>query len=143
MGNLLQTQTQAQPKKTMSNFIPRRLRWSYIKHNPSKVIFVSLYFMLNVALFIWVAIQRKDEGGWAIIARAHGMCLNFNGVFILVLMMKSSLTWLRSSRIGKYLPIDQNIIYHKAVAVVILILSILHFIGHLGRYSKWRSIIYS
>ena len=64
------------------------------------------------------------------------MCLNFNSVFILVLMLKSCLTWLRSTWIGKYLPIDQHIQYHKSVAVMITILSILHFFGHLGRYGK-------
>ena len=64
------------------------------------------------------------------------MCLNLNSVFILVLMLKSCLTWLRSTWIGKYLPIDQHIQYHKAVAVIISILSILHCVGHLGRYGK-------
>ena len=127
---------QPTPKPSLLRLIPKRLHWSYIKQSPQKVFFVALYFLLNAALFVWVTITRKDEGGWVIVARAHGMCLNFNCVFVLVLMMKSSLTWLRSTRFGKYLPIDQHIKYHKAVAVIILILSFLHFIGHLGRYSK-------
>ena len=71
-----------------------------------------------------------------IVARVHGMCLNFNCVLILVFMMKVFLTWLRSTWLGKYLPIDHHIKFHKAVAVVILVLSILHFVGHLGRYSE-------
>ncbi|CAB4014169.1 NADPH oxidase 5, partial [Paramuricea clavata] len=62
------------------------------------------------------------------------MCLNFNSMFILVLMMKGLLTWLRSTRSGKFFPIDQHIIFHKCVATVILLQSVLHFIGHLGRY---------
>ena len=109
---------------------------SYVSKNATKVSFVTLYFLLNAALFIWVGISRKDEGGWVIIARTHGMCLNFNSAFILVLMLKSSLTWLRSTRIGSYFPIDDYIDFHKAVGIVIFVQSVMHFIGHLGRYSK-------
>lgn len=113
------------------------MRWATLKKNRLTVFFVMLYFLINLALFIWVAIQRKDEGGWVIVARVHGMCLNFNCMFILVLMLKHSLTWLRSSKIGKYFPIDHHIDFHKAVAIVIFIQGVLHFIGHLGRYSKY------
>ena len=123
-------------KKTISSYFPRRLRWGYVKKNPSKVFFVTLYFLLNAALCIWVGIERRDQGGWVILARINGMCLNFNCMFILVLMMKGLLTWLRSTRYGKYFPIDQHIIFHKSVAAVILFQSVLHFVGHLGRYSK-------
>ena len=133
VGHLLQPPS-AKGKKSLSRLIPRRLKWDYIHQNPSKVTAVIFYFLLNAALYIWVAYQRRKESVWVIIARTHGMCLNFNSVFILVLMLKSSLTWLRSTWIGKYLPIDQHIKYHKAVAVIIFILSILHTIGHLGRY---------
>jgi predicted ABC-type exoprotein transport system permease subunit len=135
IGQLLQPPP-AKRKNPLSHFIPKRLRWEYIHQNSSKVTAVIFYFLLNAALFIWVAFQRRKEGAWIIIARTHGMCLNFNSVFILVLMLKSSLTWLRSTWIGKYLPIDQHIQYHKAVAVIIFILSIFHGVGHLGRHGK-------
>jgi predicted ferric reductase len=135
VGQLLQPPS-AKGKKPLSRFIPKRLHWDYIHQNPSKVTAVMFYFLLNAALFTWVAYERRKESVWIIVARTHGMCLNFNSVFILVLMLKSSLTWLRSSWVGKYLPVDQHIKYHKAVAVIIFILSILHTIGHLGRYGK-------
>ena len=124
-------------KKSKRRLVDRtrsKMRWATLKKNGLTVFFVVLYFLINAALFIWVAIQRKDENGWVIVARVHGMCLNFNGMFLLVLMMKYSLTWLRSTRIGKYFPIDHHITFHKAVAVIIFIQSILHFIGHIGRY---------
>ena len=135
VGHLLRP-PQPPPKKSAWSFIPKRLRWDYIKQNPYEAFFVFLYFLINAALIVWVAIERKDEGGWVIVARVHGMCLNFNCVLILVFMMKVFLTWLRSTWLGKYLPIDHHIKFHKAVAVVILVLSILHFVGHLGRYSE-------
>jgi magnesium-transporting ATPase (P-type) len=129
-------------KRKISSYIPRRLRWEYIKKNPTKVIFVTLYFLLNAALCIWVGYERRTEGGWVILARINGMCLNFNSMFILVLMMKGLLTWVRSTRYGKFFPIDQHIIFHISVAVVIFFQSLLHFIGHLGRYRECRSIFW-
>ena len=113
-----------------------KMEWDYVKKNPTELLFVFLYFLINATLFIWVAIQRKDEGVWVIVARTQGMCLNFNSVFILVLMMKGSLTWLRSTKLGRYFPIDNHIEFHKAVAIVIIIQAVFHFIGHLGRHSK-------
>ena len=130
-------------KKTMSSYIPRRVRWEYVKKNPTKVVFVALYFLLNTALCIWVGYERRDQGGWVILARINGMCLNFNSMFILVLMMKGLLTWVRSTRYGKFFPIDQHIIFHISVAVVILFQSVLHFIGHLGRYRKCCHICFA
>ncbi|CAB3992535.1 NADPH oxidase 5, partial [Paramuricea clavata] len=121
-------------KNKVSSCIPKRLRWEYIKKNPFKVFFVTLYVLLNAALCIWVGVERRHQGGWIILARINGMCLNFNSMFILVVMMKGLLTWLRSTRFGKFFPIDQHIIFHKCVAAVILLQSVLHFIGHLGRY---------
>ncbi|XP_046849727.1 NADPH oxidase 5-like [Xenia sp. Carnegie-2017] len=137
VGHLLQPPPK-KAKKPVSKLFPKHLRWSYIHQNPSKVITVLFYILFNAALFIWVALERHNEGVWSIIARTHGMCLNFNSVLILMLMLKSSLTWLRSTWIGKYLPIDQHILYHKAVATIILVLSILHCAGHVGRYATMK-----
>lgn len=114
----------------------------YIRKNPSTSFFEILYFLINVGLCVWVGIVRRYDGGWVILARMFGMCLNFNGMFILVLMLKSLLTWLRSTRIGKYVPIDHHIEFHKAVAVIILLQSLLHFVGHLGRYSRLSTFIF-
>lgn len=124
----------------MSSYIPKHLHWQHMRKNPNRMLFEVLYFLLNAALCIWVGIERRDEGGWVILARINGMCLNFNGVLILILMMKALLTWLRSTKFGKFFPIDHHITFHKCVALVILLQSVLHFIGHLGRYSKYICI---
>lgn len=112
----------------------------YIKKNPQNVAFQIFYFLINVLLYILVGIERKDQGGWVILARINGMCLNLNGVFVLVLMLKGFLTWVRSTIVGKYFPIDEHIELHKILAYVILFQSVLHFIGHLGRYSELLNI---
>ena len=113
----------------------------YVQKNTSIVFFKILYLLINVSLCVWVGITRRYEGGWVILARMFGMCLNFNGTFILVLMLKTPLTWLRSTKIGKYIPIDHHIDFHKAVAVVILMQSFLHCVGHLGRYGTFNTFL--
>lgn len=134
-GNWLSPPVEKQRRRLRDETLSK-MKWATLRKNALTVSFIMLYFLINEGLFIWVAIVRRNEGGWIIVARVHGMCLNFNGMFVLVLMLKHSLTWLRSSRVGKYFPIDNHIDFHKAVAVVIFVQGLLHFVGHLGRYSK-------
>jgi hypothetical protein len=88
---------------------------------------------------IWVGIERAPMGVYVVLARIHGMCLNFNCAFVLVLMLKLCLTWIRSTWFRKILPIDDHIMFHKLVAYFIAYLSFGHTVGHIGSYSKFTS----
>ena len=123
-------------KKTISSFIPKYLTWNYISNNPDRVGFIFVYLLINAALMIWVGIERAPMGVYVVLARIHGMCLNLNCTFILVLMLKMCLTWVRSTWFRKILPIDDNIMFHKLVGYFIAYLSFGHTVGHVGSYSK-------
>ena len=86
---------------------------------------------------IWVGIERAPMGVYVVLARIHGMCLNLNCTFILVLMLKKCLTWVRSTWFRKILPIDDHIMFHKLVGYFIAYLSFGHIVGHIGSYSKY------
>ena len=64
------------------------------------------------------------------------MCLNFNCSFIVVLMLRHTLTFIRSTPIGPYLPLDQSISIHKMVGIVIFVQSVLHTLAHFGNIGK-------
>lgn len=64
-----------------------------------------------------------------------GQCLNFNCAWILVLMLRHSLTYLRSQGLSSYLPLDNHIYLHKLTGIVVSILSLLHTIAHLFNFS--------
>ena len=65
------------------------------------------------------------------------MGLNFNGAFVVALMLRHSLTFLRSTTFGsRYLPIDYSIDYHKMVGFNISFLTIIHTVAHLVNIRK-------
>ena len=128
------------PQKTQRRRKPAFISYfskSYIKNNIRAVVFYTIFTLINVALFILSAVRYRSSNGFVIVARGCGMCLNFNCAFIVVLMLRSSLTKLRSTRAGGYLPIDQGIYIHKMVGWVVTVQSLVHTGAHLGNLCEF------
>uniref|UniRef100_W8AMZ5 NADPH oxidase 5 n=1 Tax=Ceratitis capitata TaxID=7213 RepID=W8AMZ5_CERCA len=114
---------------------PHQLTMAYMKNNQAFVSYLYIYIAINLCLFISRAIQYRASNGFVIVARACGQCLNFNCAWILVLMLRHSLTYLRSQGLSSYLPLDNHIYLHKLTGIVVSILSLLHTIAHLFNFS--------
>ncbi|KAK9728753.1 Ferric reductase NAD binding domain [Popillia japonica] len=112
--------------------VPYQITKPYLKNNYEYVIFLSCVVIVNVSLFISRAIEYyyRGENNYVIFARACGQCLNFNCVFILVLMLRQSITYLRSRGFSMILPLDQHIYFHKQAGYLITFYSALHTIMH-------------
>ncbi|TMW41180.1 hypothetical protein DOY81_013740 [Sarcophaga bullata] len=104
--------------------IPHQLTPAYMKNNHVFVTYLFIYIAINVCLFVSRAIQYRASNIYVIFARACGQCLNFNCAWILVLMLRHSLTYLRSRGIATYLPVDNHIYLHKLTGIVVSILSL-------------------
>jgi len=65
-----------------------------------------------------------------------GQCLNFNCTFVLVLMLRHCITFLRTRGFSLFLPLDQHICFHKITGFFIFGYSILHTFMHLLNFSK-------
>ncbi|XP_062510064.1 NADPH oxidase 5-like [Corticium candelabrum] len=116
--------------RTFSSYVPHQLTWKYIRNNLRLVFTIIAYLFVNTALFIYNALSYKDLGVAVMIARGCGMCLNFNCTFILVLMLRKCLTWLRSTPMGPNLPLDHNIELHKIIGIFIAIFGGVHTAAH-------------
>ena len=117
----------------------------YVENNLPKVAFLAIYAATNVALF-WHAVSlyaSMDANIFVQIARGSGACLNFNAALILVPMMRNWLTWLRKTVVNKYLPLDENIGFHRLVGFTMLGLAAVHTVAHLINYSiSSPSVVY-
>ena len=91
-------------------------------NNKNKHIFITLY---NCILYY-----------------ISGQCLNFNCMFILVLMLRQCITFLRTHGFSMVLPLDQHIYFHKLAGVFIFIQSIVHTIMHLLNFSELQYTVY-
>lgn len=64
-----------------------------------------------------------------------GQCLNFNCAFILVLMLRQCITFLRTRGFTAFIPLDNHIYMHKVTGVTIAAFSLVHTIMHLLNFS--------
>jgi hypothetical protein len=58
--------------------------------------------------------------------RALGLCIDFNGAVLLFPVMRRLLTWIRSTALGRALPIDQVIGFHRLVGHTLVGLGLAH-----------------
>ncbi|XP_065906157.1 NADPH oxidase 5-like isoform X2 [Dysidea avara] len=117
-------------KKSVSDIIPAQLKWKYIRNNLRSVIYVVLFVLINIGLFTLGVCLYYESGPWIAIARGGGQCLNFNPVLVIVLMFRRCLTWIRSTRLANFLPLDQHIELHKLTGFAITLFGVIHFIAH-------------
>ncbi|XP_014213874.1 NADPH oxidase 5 [Copidosoma floridanum] len=122
-------------KKFLSNLRPYQLTKPYLKNNYVKIAFISTFVLINFALFATRAYQYRRSNGYVIVARACGQCLNFDCMFILVLMLRQCITFLRTHGFSSVLPLDNHIYLHKTTGVLIGILSSVHTLMHLLNFS--------
>ncbi|PSN47090.1 hypothetical protein C0J52_23521 [Blattella germanica] len=119
----------------LSALRPYQLSRPYMKNNYVYLIFLDVFVIINLGLFISRSIEYRAHHGFVIVARACGQCLNFNCMFILVLMLRQCITFLRTHGFSMFLPLDQHIYFHKLTGVFIFGLSVLHTIMHLSNFS--------
>ncbi|XP_072241414.1 NADPH oxidase 5 [Leuresthes tenuis] len=109
---------------------PRYLTRAYWQNNSRKLLFLCMYALLNLLLFIFAVLQHSYGSAWFMVAKGCGQCLNFNCTFVMVLMLRRCLTWLRATWVMKILPLDQNILLHQIVGFAIFGFTLVHTAAH-------------
>lgn len=138
--NLKRSQTLA---KTM---IPRRYRTPVSKFltnalekihdNWKRIWVVMLWLSINLILFIWKIQQFKRRAAFKImgncvcLAKAAGETLKFNMALVLLPVCRTTLTKLRETFLGSIIPFDDNINFHKMIALGISVGTFLHVWFH-------------
>lgn len=63
---------------------PRYLTRAYWHNNCRKLLFLCTYAFFSLLLFVSAMLQHSYGGGWYMVAKGCGQCLNFNCTFIMV-----------------------------------------------------------
>lgn len=145
--------------------IPHWMKLYYFHNNMFWVIWFFLHFAVNIILFVeatvrhWNLVSKEClpkvacsvqylaydcgyalstyiQGAAVAIARGCGSCLNFNPVFVLVLMFRHLLSWIRPTRLYFLFPVDNAIKFHKLVGWTIFFFSCIHTLAHIVNFSK-------
>ncbi|KAJ4766103.1 respiratory burst oxidase-like protein [Rhynchospora pubera] len=110
----------------------------FIEDNWKRVWVMAAWLSICIALFTWKFIQYRNRAvfhvmGYCVcVAKGGAETLKFNMALILLPVCRNTITWIRNkTRLGHVLPFDDNLNFHKVIAVGITIGVGLHAISHL------------
>nr|CAB3473202.1 unnamed protein product [Digitaria exilis] len=108
----------------------------FVHENWKRIWVLSLWGVLNISLFIFKFVQYRRRAvfevmGYCVcIAKGAAETLKLNMALILLPVCRNTLTWLRSTVLSKVVPFDDNINFHKVIALAIAIASATHTLEH-------------
>ncbi|KAH9608660.1 hypothetical protein KSS87_014352 [Heliosperma pusillum] len=110
----------------------------FVEDNWKRIWVVLLWLSICIGLFVWKFLQYKNRyvfhvmGYCVTSAKGAAETLKFNMALILLPVCRNTITWLRSrTKLGMAVPFDDNINFHKVVALGIGVGVAIHAICHL------------
>ncbi|CAK9164495.1 unnamed protein product, partial [Ilex paraguariensis] len=91
----------------------------YLEENWKRLWVVSLWILIMAGLFTWKFYQYKQKNAFQVMgyclptAKGAAETLKFNMALILLPVCRNTITWLRSTKFGCFVPFDDNINFHK------------------------------
>lgn len=91
----------------------------FILENWKRIWFLALWSVLNVSLFVWKFYQYRRRSAFEVmgycvcVAKGAAETLKLNMALILLPVCRNTLTRLRSTALGTFIPFDDNINFHK------------------------------
>lgn len=135
-------------KSLTRTMIPRRYRTPVSKHlsktqeflheNWKRVWVFTLWISINLGLFVWKFNYYRSTALFQIMgycvcfAKGAAETLKFNMALILIPVCRRTLTRLRSTFLSSVIPFDDNINFHKCIALAIAIGVFIHTIMHVS-----------
>uniref|UniRef100_A0A6J0PIQ7 Respiratory burst oxidase homolog protein A n=1 Tax=Elaeis guineensis var. tenera TaxID=51953 RepID=A0A6J0PIQ7_ELAGV len=118
-------------------------KWStnvgyYLEENWKRVWVMAVWISVMAGLFTWKFIQYRNRYAFEVMgyclttAKGAAETLKLNMALILLPVCRNTVTWLRSTRLSRILPFDDNINFHKSIAAAIVVGVILHAGNHLS-----------
>ncbi|KAK3227915.1 hypothetical protein Dsin_007777 [Dipteronia sinensis] len=110
----------------------------YLQENWRRLWVLSVWILIMIGLFLWKFFQYKQKSashvmGYCLLtAKGAAETLKFNMALILLPVCRNTITWLRSTKLGFFVPFDDNINFHKTIAAAIVVGVILHVGNHLA-----------
>ncbi|KAF1001507.1 respiratory burst oxidase homolog protein C-like [Apium graveolens] len=127
-------------KTTNDHVVSRTIRDTkyFILDNWQRFWVLALWLGITAGLFAYKYIQYKNRAAYEVmgvcvcLAKGAAETLKFNMALILLPVCRNTITWLRNkTRLGVAVPFDDNLNFHKIIAVAIAIGVGIHAIAHL------------
>jgi respiratory burst oxidase len=110
----------------------------FLEDNWRRVWVMLLWLSICAGLFAWKFVQYRRRyvfevmGYCVCVAKGGAETLKFNMALILLPVCRNTITWIRNrTAVARVVPFDDNLNFHKVVAVGITVGAALHIISHL------------
>lgn len=122
------------------NLLKRWYRGSryFLEDNWKRVWVIAVWLGICAGLFTWKFIQYRHRAVFHVMgycvctAKGGAETLKFNMALILLPVCRNTITWLRNrTKLGVLVPFDDNLNFHKVIAVGIAVGVGLHAVSHL------------
>ncbi|XP_020573372.1 respiratory burst oxidase homolog protein A isoform X2 [Phalaenopsis equestris] len=110
----------------------------FLEENWKRIYALALWSALMAALFTWKFVQYRQHSAFHVMgyclptAKGAAETLKLNMALILLPVCRNTITYLRSTRLSRIIPFDDNINFHKTIAAAIVVGVILHAGNHLS-----------
>lgn len=111
-----------------------KLRWGYIRNNLQSFFFTITYIAITLSLFIYRFGQYADTTTALALARASAIAIYWQSGLIIVLILRKSISYVRSFGLARYLPLDHFVYFHKLTGWSIAFFSLVHTLAHLYNF---------
>ncbi|KAM3374105.1 putative respiratory burst oxidase protein H [Capsicum galapagoense] len=107
-----------------------------VQENWKRIWVLTLWLCINMILFTWKFQQFKRKSAFQVmgycvcIAKGAGETLKFNMALVLFPVCRRTLTKLRETFLGSIFPFDDNINFHKIIALGIAVATFIHAFFH-------------
>ncbi|KAL5202127.1 hypothetical protein ABZP36_013079 [Zizania latifolia] len=108
----------------------------FIHENWKRIWIIALWLIANVGLFIFKFVQYRRRAAFEVmgycvcIAKGAAETTKLNMALVLLPVCRNTLTRLRSTALSKVIPFDDNINFHKVIALGIAIGASTHTLAH-------------
>ena len=106
---------------------PERTR--FFENHGARIVFVVLFVLANVGVFADAILRGRASltvDPWMRAGRALGAVIDLDGALILIPMMRRLLSWVRGTPLGRVVPVDDAITFHKTVGHTLFALAVTH-----------------
>lgn len=110
----------------------------FMEDNWKRVWVMALWLSICIGLFVFKFIQYRNRAVYHVMgycvctAKGAAETLKFNMALILLPVCRNTITWIRNkTRLGKVIPFDDNLNFHKVIAIGITVGVVLHAGSHL------------
>ncbi|XP_015069955.1 respiratory burst oxidase homolog protein C [Solanum pennellii] len=110
----------------------------FLLDNWQRVWVLLLWIGIMAGLFTWKYIQYKQKAAYGVmgpcvcLAKGAAETIKLNMAIILLPVCRNTITWLRNkTRLGSAVPFDDNLNFHKVIAVAVALGVAIHGLAHL------------